>query len=85
MGTWNRDGVILFSSGGLIQRVLAAGGQITPVTKLDPALKETEHLLPVFLPDGRHFLYLSTGSQPTDSATNAKSNGSERRMEKSPM
>ena len=28
-GTWNRDGVILFSERGVIQRVLAAGGQPT--------------------------------------------------------
>jgi Tol biopolymer transport system component len=66
-GTWNEDGVILFSSAGLIHRVLAAGGQPTAITKLDPA-HELEHLTPAFLPDGRHFLYLAAGTQPADNA-----------------
>ena len=34
-GTWNGEGVILFPGGRLIQRVLAAGGQPTPITALD--------------------------------------------------
>jgi eukaryotic-like serine/threonine-protein kinase len=67
-GAWNRDGVILFPDGGLIQRVLAAGGQPTPITSLDPANQETEHLAPVFLPDGRHYLFLAVSSQPAKSA-----------------
>ncbi len=58
-GTWNRDGVIVFApyfEGGLM-RVSAAGGPVTPVTQLDPGHGETNHLWPVFLPDGRHFLF----------------------------
>ncbi len=43
-GTWNSDGVILFSGGGVIHRVLAAGGQPTAITELDESQKETEHL-----------------------------------------
>jgi dipeptidyl aminopeptidase/acylaminoacyl peptidase len=31
---------------------------LTEVTKLDPARGESTHRWPVFLPDGRHFLYL---------------------------
>lgn len=58
-GTWNEDGVILFASGGVIHRVLAAGGEATPVTSLDETLGETDHLGPYFLPDGRHFLYVA--------------------------
>jgi Tol biopolymer transport system component len=61
-GTWSRDGVILFSSGGVIHRVLAAGGDPTPVTKLDAngePLTGEDHLGPWFLPDGRHFLYVA--------------------------
>jgi eukaryotic-like serine/threonine-protein kinase len=56
-GTWNQDGVILFASGGVIHRVLAAGGEATPVTSLDETLGETDHLGPYFLPDGRHYLF----------------------------
>lgn len=67
-GTWNRDGVILLPSGGLIQRVLAAGGQLTAVTALDQSKQETEHVAPVFLPDGRRFLFLAVSSKPGESA-----------------
>jgi Tol biopolymer transport system component len=59
--TWSREGVILLSpavagEGGLV-RVSAGGGAISPVTRLDPAHGETNHVWPHFLPDGRHFLY----------------------------
>ena len=56
-GTWSKDGVILFSSEVLL-RVSANGGTPVRVTALDQAHKEIGHYLPVFLPDGRHFLYL---------------------------
>ena len=58
-GTWNRDGVILFAPNYTdpLYRVLATGGEPTPVTTVDRAAKET-HLWPHFLPDGRHFLYV---------------------------
>ena len=58
-GTWNRDGDIIVGNiaGGLL-RVRETGGIASPVTTLDPAPKEEFHLLPTFLPDGRHFVYL---------------------------
>jgi Tol biopolymer transport system component len=64
-GTWNRDGVILFarSLGDRLYRVSATGGAATPVTTLDESRKETAHLWPYFLPDGRHFLYLARSAQ----------------------
>jgi serine/threonine protein kinase len=67
-GTWNQDGVILFRSpdGGRLLQVLANGGPARPVTALDPSRSETGHAWPQFLPDGRHFLYLSRTSQPVD-------------------
>jgi eukaryotic-like serine/threonine-protein kinase len=67
-GTWSRDGVILFPAAGVIQRVLAAGGQPAPVTALDQSKQETEHVGPAFLPDGRHFLFLAVSSNPGTSA-----------------
>jgi Tol biopolymer transport system component len=67
-GTWNADGVILFPGNGVIQRVLAAGGQPTPITVLDETKQETEHLGPAFLPDGRRFLYFASSSQQAESA-----------------
>ncbi|MDO8677088.1 MAG: protein kinase [Acidobacteriota bacterium] len=64
-GTWNRDDVIVFSpapagEGGLV-RVAGGGGTPVPVTTLDPAHGETNHLWPQFLPDGRHYLYVVGG------------------------
>ncbi|MBM3818975.1 MAG: hypothetical protein FJW14_08165 [Acidimicrobiia bacterium] len=67
-GTWNSDGVILFPGAGVIHRVLAAGGQPAPITTLDQSRSETEHLGPVFLPDGRRFLFLAVSSQANESA-----------------
>jgi serine/threonine protein kinase len=55
-GSWNRDDVIVFSPNSnltAIQRVSAAGGVPVDVTG-----RNGTPLFPVFLPDGRHFLYL---------------------------
>jgi eukaryotic-like serine/threonine-protein kinase len=59
-GTWNRDGVILFNPGnrGQLHRVGAAGGASTPVTQIEGG---NTLFSPVFLPDGKHFLYSLTG------------------------
>jgi Tol biopolymer transport system component len=57
-GSWNRDGDIIFGNFGALLRVRDTGGVAVPVTALDPARKEEFHLLPTFLPDGRHFVYL---------------------------
>ncbi len=58
-GTWNRDGVIVFSPNisGPLHRVSATGGASTPVTKLDDSRRQITHRFPYFLPDGQHFLY----------------------------
>jgi Tol biopolymer transport system component len=61
--TWNRDGVILFSTGPTepIFRVPAAGGTPEAVTDVS-AQSGTGHRFPAFLPDGRHFLYHAGGN-----------------------
>ena len=56
-GSWNRDGTIIFSDGDVILQVPAKGGEAKPLTRLDASRGETTHDFPVFLPDGRHFLY----------------------------
>jgi len=61
-GTWNRDGVILFSNGSAISRIAASGGMPTAVTAVDKTRGEKAHSLPHFLPDGRHFIYLARGT-----------------------
>jgi Tol biopolymer transport system component len=67
-GAWGTRGVIVFSSGGVLHKVQAAGGQPAQITSLDPSLQETEHLAPYFLPDGVHYLYLALSGQPSNSA-----------------
>jgi len=59
-GTWNRDGVIVFSPDAIagLFRVTSSGGSPVEITKLDASRFETSHRWPVFLPDGKHFLYL---------------------------
>jgi Tol biopolymer transport system component len=57
-GTWNQDGVILFTPNarGPVHRVSADGGKVTEATVYGP--EDATHRYPHFLPDGRHFLYL---------------------------
>jgi eukaryotic-like serine/threonine-protein kinase len=66
-GTWGRDGVIVFSEWGsgrvALSRVPATGGKPSPATRLDAARKERWHAWPVFLPDGRHFLFMSEAGE----------------------
>jgi eukaryotic-like serine/threonine-protein kinase len=61
-GTWNRDGVIVFTPDSLgvgLFRVSSSGGSPVEITKLDTSRFEESHRWPVFLPDGKHFLYLA--------------------------
>ncbi len=63
-GAWGREGTILFSDWegagpGTLSRVPASGGQPAAATRLDESRHEHWQLWPVFLPDGRRFLYLS--------------------------
>ena len=58
-GTWNQDGVILFSpslTGGLF-RIPGSGGQPVQVLKPDTANGDLGYFWPQFLPDDKHFLY----------------------------
>ncbi len=74
-GTWNRDGVILFSptANGPLLRVPASGGQAAPVSALEKSRQETAHLFPQFLPDGKHFIFLANAQKPEDKAIYAGS------------
>ncbi len=60
-GTWNKDGVILFTPSGTLgvglYRISASGGTPTQVTVPDKTLNEDSNRWPVFLPDGIHYLY----------------------------
>ena len=66
-GSWNGDGTIIFFIGGAgIFRVPVTGGEAKPI----PGFEKSEEVLkrwPQFLPDGQHFLYLSTSAQKNKS------------------
>jgi Tol biopolymer transport system component len=57
-GSWNVENTIIFASSGGLMRVTAAGGQPTMLPKTEG---RTE---PLFLPDGRHYLFLSNSGKP---------------------
>jgi Tol biopolymer transport system component len=70
-GSWNAEGVIVFAphrnSG--IHRIAASGGVSTPLTSLDPSRENDTHRFPVFLPDGRRFLFLTRYFKGTEQST----------------
>src|SRR5262249_24294322 len=72
-GTWNRNDVIVLGSSGRLHRVSAGGGAAKPVLDLDQARREVGQGLPWFLPDSRHFLYLSVTSDAGQGAIYAGS------------
>ena len=63
-GAWSKDNVIVFGGkpNGPLRRVSAAGGIPAEVTSIDSKRGETYHLIPTFLPDGKHFVYTISGS-----------------------
>jgi len=67
---WSPRGVILYSgarSDGRIYSVPERGGTSTPVTELDKERAEIQHAWPLFLSDGRRFVYLARSSDPAKS------------------
>jgi Tol biopolymer transport system component len=69
--SWGPDNVILFSARSRLYRVPARGGEPEAVGALAPG--EIGRAMPVFLPDGRHYLYLSLTARPEDRAVYAGS------------
>jgi Tol biopolymer transport system component len=59
-GTWSTDGVILLGSPQGVFRISDGGGPAEPVTKSE--VPGNAHAFPHFLPDGKHFVYVSTTS-----------------------
>ena len=81
-GSWNRDGTILFAADNNtgVYKVAGAGGNPLPVIAADPH-KFRVFAHPRFLPDGKHFLYVSGGSDPASAGTYfASLDGRERRL-----
>ncbi|HQX83330.1 MAG TPA: hypothetical protein PKW63_16310, partial [Vicinamibacterales bacterium] len=68
---WSREGVILFTPRTAPQplmRVSAAGGPATPATELNAAAGEVSHAWPVFLADGKRFIFLARHEDRSKSA-----------------
>jgi Tol biopolymer transport system component len=70
IGTWNRDGTILFTKLYPIglYRVSDRGGEARLVLAHNPSRGEGVPIWPTFLPDGRRFLYLQTFVTPEGKA-----------------
>ncbi len=68
-GTWNSEGVILLDGRGNdpILRIPAAGGVPKPEITPDTAKGQVSVGWPEFLPDGKHFLYVSGPTRPENS------------------
>ncbi|MEO5988955.1 MAG: protein kinase [Candidatus Eisenbacteria bacterium] len=58
-GDWGSNGNILYtpSTNASIWRVAATGGTPEQVTQLDTTIVDASHRFPVWLPDGKHFLF----------------------------
>ena len=69
-GSWSRGGVILFAVWPLgaapLYQVPAAGGEARPMTTVEGFSDPAQRRAPVFLPDGRHFLYLAINNVQSD-------------------
>ena len=65
-GSWGADNTIVLSpsSGQGLYVVSASGGEPRPLTTLDAGRAERSHRWPVFLPDGRHFLFVNWSGNP---------------------
>jgi eukaryotic-like serine/threonine-protein kinase len=61
-GSWNNDGLILFTPSGrigdVVNRISASGGTPQPIGVLD-SRSESSHRWPMFLPDGKHYLFMA--------------------------
>jgi Tol biopolymer transport system component/tRNA A-37 threonylcarbamoyl transferase component Bud32 len=61
-GTWSQDGDILLPAPSGLLRLASARGEVSAALELDPSRQETNQRFPQFLPDGRHFLYVSVSA-----------------------
>jgi Tol biopolymer transport system component len=66
-GAWSSSGVILYQRdyASPLYRVSETGGAVQAVTVLDTTM-ETTHRFPQFMPDGKHFIYLSANHRDAD-------------------
>ena len=66
---WSRDGVILLTGrDGHLYRIPESGGQPMAVIRPDPGRQEISITRPVFLPDGRHFIFQANSQDASKNA-----------------
>ncbi|MBN2318662.1 MAG: PD40 domain-containing protein, partial [Acidobacteria bacterium] len=78
-GTWNRDGIIIFSEGEELRQVSADGGESATLTTLDEF--QNAHVFPHFLPNGVHYLYTAFANEPSKNGIFLGSLDSEKKMQ----
>jgi serine/threonine protein kinase/Tol biopolymer transport system component len=63
-GTWNAEGIIVFAGqpNSVLFSVTASGGPVRPIMSLGP--DDVGQNWPLFLPDGRHFLFYQRSNNP---------------------
>jgi Tol biopolymer transport system component len=81
-GSWSANGTIVFAAAteGPLLRVPATGGTPIAATTLDASSGELSHRWPSFLPDGEHFLYVSTPARAGTHSLYVGSLNSDRRV-----
>ena len=81
-GAWGSSGIIIFAqrANGPLFQVPASGGEPKPATQLDAATGEISHRFPIFLPDGRRFLYLVRGSAQNQAIYAGSLDSNEKKM-----
>jgi Tol biopolymer transport system component/tRNA A-37 threonylcarbamoyl transferase component Bud32 len=67
---WNGRGDIIWvlANRSPLFHVRESGGTMQPLTRLDPSRAENSHRYPVFLPDGRRFLFVARSGQRENNA-----------------
>jgi Tol biopolymer transport system component/tRNA A-37 threonylcarbamoyl transferase component Bud32 len=67
---WNRSGDIICAVNNRepLFRLRESSGKLEPLTQLDTSRGENSHRYPVFLPDGRHFLFLARSNRRENNA-----------------
>ncbi len=81
-GFWGNSNIIIFADqpNGPLYQVPADGGKPKQVTELDQSAGELTHRFPVFLPDGRHFLYLIRFTKKNQGIYSGSLDSSEKRF-----
>jgi eukaryotic-like serine/threonine-protein kinase len=70
---WGSQGTIVFGSNNVLYQVPSSGGTAVQITQLDPSRQEIYHARPLFMPDGRYFVYLRASAAGENSGIYAGS------------